>query len=80
MYQISEFEILTMSDKRVQPDTKKPEVSLSSAILPNTVPTAFARSEAKVIFKVFPRSVRITGVHLFGFFFLIFHYVLSSLQ
>lgn len=45
---------------------KKIEVSLFSAGLPTTVSTAFARSEAKVIFKIFPRSVRIAGV---GWFF-----------
>lgn len=63
----------------MQPDTKKIEISLSSASLPTTAPTAFARSEAKVIFEVFPRSVRIAGVGWFGFFFLIFNYMLSSL-
>lgn len=66
---MSEFEILITSDRRVKPDIKKTELSLSSACLPTTEPTAFPRSEVKVIFKVFPRSVRIPGVNWFGFFF-----------
>lgn len=64
-----------MSDRRVKPDTKRIEVSPSSASFPATVPTAFTKSEAKVIFKVIPRSVRIADVGWFDIFFLISSYV-----
>lgn len=70
-----EFEKLIKSDRRVKPITKKYQVSFSSASLPTTVPTVFARSEAKVIFKVFPRSVRIP---FFFFKYLIMHPVTSN--
>lgn len=65
------------SDRRVKPVTKKFQVSLSSASLPTTVPTGFARSQPKAIFKVFSRTVRIAGL---GGVFLISDYTPPILQ
>lgn len=61
-------------------DTKRIEVSLSSASLPTNVPTAFTKSEAEAIFKVIPRSVRTADVGWFDIFFLISNYVPLSHQ